>query len=47
VNHFSKKPVDDIPTTGVACLTFSCQKWDQINQDNLDSEQFFFPGKEE
>jgi phosphohistidine phosphatase len=47
VNYFGKKTVDDIPTSGVVILTFKCQNWKQISRDNLDSELYFYPSKEE
>ncbi len=47
VNHFVKNTVDNVPTSGVVSLTFKCQTWNQISRDNLDSELFFFPNKEE
>jgi len=47
VNHFIKSPGEDIPTSGVATLSFKCQNWKDISPENLDRELFFFPGNED
>jgi len=47
VNHFVKKPVENIPTSGVAILTFVSPGWDLVSRENLDGEVVYFPGREE
>jgi phosphohistidine phosphatase len=46
-NAFMKFPIEDIPTSGVVTLIFSCDHWDKINRDCLVSHQFNFPSEEE
>ncbi len=31
VNHFMKPPIDWLPTSGVVCIRFDTDKWDQIS----------------
>ncbi len=47
VNYFIRKPVSEIPTSGVTTLLFSCSTWKDIAPENLDKHLFYFPSKEE
>ncbi len=47
VNHFIRKSVIEVPTTGVTTLQFSCDKWRDIAPENMEKYLFYFPSKEE
>jgi len=47
VNYFIKKSVNEIPTSGVTTLQFSCNTWKDIAPENMDKHLFYFPSKEE
>ena len=47
VNYFIRKSVNEIPTSGVTTLLFSCDKWKEIAPENMDKHLFYFPSKEE
>jgi phosphohistidine phosphatase len=46
-NHFMKTPVPNLPTCGVIVLKFACQKWKDIDRQNLDGQTLYFPAAEE
>jgi phosphohistidine phosphatase len=47
VNYFIRKAVNEIPTTGVTTLMFTCDTWKKIAPENMDKHLFYFPSKEE
>ena len=47
VNYFIRKSVNEIPTSGVTTLMFSCDTWKNIAPENMDKHLFYFPSKEE
>ena len=47
VNYFIKKAINEIPTSGVATLMFSCDTWKNIAPENMDKHLFYFPSKED
>jgi len=47
VNHFVKKPLESIPTSGAVTLTFKSKSWKDIGSNKLEKQLFFFPTKEE
>lgn len=44
--NFAKKPIFELPTCGMAILTFDCKNWSEIGKGNLITEFFDFPKKE-
>jgi phosphohistidine phosphatase len=40
---FSKQPLFELPTCGIAAYTFDCAEWSDIDCNNLKSEMFDFP----
>ena len=46
VNYFIKKSVNEIPTSGVTTLMFSCDTWKNIAPEKMDKHLFYFPSKE-
>jgi phosphohistidine phosphatase len=47
VNYFIRKAVNEIPTSGVTTLIFSCDTWKKIAPENMEKHLFYFPSKEE
>jgi len=47
VNNFIKSPLDNIPTSGVVTLKFTAPDWKGIDRNNLESQLFNFPNKDE
>jgi phosphohistidine phosphatase len=47
VNYFIRKAVNEIPTSGVTTLMFSCDTWKNIAPENMDKHLFYFPSNEE
>jgi phosphohistidine phosphatase len=47
VNHFAKKTLDNIPTSGVVTLKFDCTEWSGIDRSNLERQLNTFPKAEE
>ncbi len=46
VNYFIKKSVNEIPTSGVTTLMFSCDTWKNIAPEKMDRHLFYFPSNE-
>jgi phosphohistidine phosphatase len=44
--QFTKKPIFDIPTSGIVIFTFNCNDWKTIGKATLISEYMDFPKKE-
>jgi phosphohistidine phosphatase len=42
-NFFMRPPVDDMPTSAVACIKFSTDKWEEIMTSVAAKEFFIFP----
>ena len=44
-NTFLKKPIDNLPTSGVAIIEFNTDKWEQANPDNVKAVSVDYPKK--
>jgi phosphohistidine phosphatase len=44
-NHLSKLQIEDMPTTGIATLTFGVSAWSEISRDTVSKESFNCPKK--
>jgi len=47
VNSFIKSPIENLPTSGAATLSFNVTRWKDISRSNLVKELLIFPGKDE
>lgn len=47
VNRYLKNPIDNIPTSGIVGLSFNTPSWKEISKDNLQSNFFEYPKKEQ
>jgi len=45
-NRFLKEPIDNLPTAGVAAITFNTGSWKNISPDNVIAEHVDFPRKQ-
>jgi phosphohistidine phosphatase len=44
-NHFVKNKIDNIPTTGIVTLKFTCDSWKKIMSKTVEFENFDYPKK--
>jgi len=47
VNRYLPKSIDNIPTAGVVGMSFSTSSWNKISKENLQSNFFEFPKKDQ
>ncbi len=43
--NYAKNPIIEIPTCGIACFSFKCEKWSEIDKQTLVSELIDYPSK--